>query len=238
MAMKDVYDTIKHAFRETVERRNIHDRTVSVSVPGYKDGDYPVLNGAEVKMIAEFEGVTGECSTSYPSSFTGTLAQVVEMDMENDPIQRSVYFAALNGVMNKYEMADECQSCVDSDKENCGERIAQQYVRNNGKVNCLLVGYQPYMMKALAEYFPLRVLDLDPDNIGKTHYGVTIEDGTTAYAEATRWAEVILCTGSTLTNGTIHDYIKLPKDVTFYGTTIAGVARILEIRRVCPFGRN
>jgi hypothetical protein len=144
----------------------------------------------------------------------------------------------MNAVMNKHELADECLGCGEEEEERCATHIANQYAKNNGNVNVLLAGYQPHMMKALAARFPLRVLDLEPANIGKTIFGVTIEDGITACAEATRWAEVILCSGSALTNGTFFDYVKLPKDVMFYGTTIAGAARALGLRRICPFGKN
>jgi hypothetical protein len=135
-------------------------------------------------------------------------------------------------------MADDCLSCGEEEKDKCAEHILGQYRKNNGKVNFLLVGYHLNMVKALATHFPLRVLDLDVDNIGKTFFGVTIEDGKEAYADAARWAEVIVCTGSALANGTIFDYIKLPKDIAFYGTSIAGIARIMGLKRICPYGRN
>ena len=230
MAMKDIYTTLKQVFRERVEAYSALEKTVRVEGGGQ--------SGHEVKLTAEYEGALGECWTSSPADFTGTLGEVLALDIENKPAERSIYLAVLNAVMNKYEMADDCLSCNDSDKERCAAQILQRYKRNNGKVNFLLVGYQPQMAKALATHFPLRVLDLDPENIGKEAHGVTIEDGAAAYADASRWADVILCTGSALANGTIFDYIKLPKDVSFYGTTIAAAARILDIRRVCPFGRN
>jgi hypothetical protein len=192
----------------------------------------------EVKLTARYEGAIGECYSCCPGEFTGTLSQIAALDIEGDPVARSIYIAATNAVMNKYELADECLSCDEADERRCAEQAANQYKRNNGKVNVLLAGYQPHMMETLAARFPLRVLDLDPENIGKTFFGVTVEDGKAAYADATRWAEVILCSGSSLANGTFFDYAKLPKDVAFYGTTIAGAARVFGLKRLCPFGRN
>ena len=239
MAMKDIYATIRQSFRDILDARGIHQKTAAVDVAGPEIGDAGGLpRGAEAKLIAEFEGAAGECSTSYPTAFSGTLAEVAAMDIENNATERSIYIAVLNAVMNKYELADDCLTCREADKARCADDILHRYRRANGSVNFLLAGYQPHMVKALAEHFPLRVLDLDPANIGQEACGVTIEDGAAAYASAAAWAQVVLCTGSALTNGTIHDYIKLPKDVSFYGTTIAGVSRILNIRRLCPYGRN
>ncbi|KUK31194.1 MAG: Uncharacterized protein XD63_1543 [Thermoanaerobacterales bacterium 50_218] len=52
----------------------------------------------------------------------------------------------------------------------------------------------------------MRVLDLDPDNRGKTKYGVLIEDGEKDLDEVINWAEVLLVTGSTVVNGTIVNF--------------------------------
>ena len=262
MIMKEFYYTLTKSFQELLDKRSIHEKTISVKVEyaddsvkftdsasaSKDDAVKPVGDavtsadsaayGPEAKLVARYEGVIGECYTPYPGEFTGTLAQVAALDIENDPVSRSIYLAAMNAVMNKYELADDCRSCDEDEEVRCGEQIANQYKKNNGKVNVLLAGYQPHMMKSLAERFPLRVLDLDPENIGKTFFGVTVEDGKAAYAEATRWAEVVLCSGSSLANGTFFDYVKLPKDVMFYGTTIAGAARVLGLRRTCPFGKN
>ena len=83
--------------------------------------------------------------------------------------------------------------------------------------------------------FTMRVLDLNPDNIGDVRYGVTIEDGED-YEKAIEWATVILCTGSTIINGTITHFSEAGKPVYFYGTTIAGAAVILGLQRLCAMG--
>ena len=236
--MKDVYTTIRQSFKDITDAKGMLGKTVTVRAPGHDFDAGAPPNGKEVKLVAAFEGVGGEFFTGYPGEFSGTVAELVALDMENDPVDRGIYFAGLNAVLNRYELADECLSCLEEDKDKCAEHIVRQFKKNNGSVNCLLVGYQPHMAKALAAAFPLRILDLDPDLIGSTKEGVTIEDGAAAYQDATAWAEVIVCTGSALANGSIFDYIKLPKDVQFYGTSIAGVARMLQLRRICPFGRN
>jgi len=59
---------------------------------------------------------------------------------------------------------------------------------------------------SLRHSFDVRVLDLDPDNRGKTKYGVLIEDGEKDLDEVINWAEVLLVTGSTVVNGTIVNF--------------------------------
>ncbi len=69
---------------------------------------------------------------------------------------------------------------------------------------------------------------------GSLKFGIRVEDGT-AMKEEIRdsYAELILCTGSTLCNGSIIDYLDLDKDVLFFGTTASGAAPLLGLKRVC-----
>lgn len=78
------------------------------------------------------------------------------------------------------------------------------------------------------------VLDLDPVNVGKMRYGGLVEDGSLVQNEVIHsYADLILCTGSTLCNGTIVDYMDLNVDVLFFGITLVGSAELLGLKRVC-----
>ena len=83
------------------------------------------------------------------------------------------------------------------------------------------------------EGFTIRVLDLNIENIGTDNLGVLIEDGIKHYSDVVQWADIILCTGSTIVNGTIENFVGLDKEVYFYGNTIAGPSKILGLRRIC-----
>ena len=97
-----------------------------------------------------------------------------------------------------------------------------------------LVGYQPALLQMLSESGrQVRVLDLNPANIGDVRYGVTVENGAVAREDLLTWAELILCTGSTLCNGTITDYLDLEKPVLFFGITAAGACQLMGWNRVC-----
>ena len=239
MKIEEVYKLLKLSFKSLLDERGIQDKAVNVKAAGLeganKRTDFPVLNGAEIVMTAEYEGAKGECSTSFPSHFSGTLLQVSELDIENNPHERSIFIAAMNAVMNFYELADHCVSCPESDKEKCARYIADNYKKINEDVKVLLVGYQPFMVKEFIKHFSVRILDLDQDNIGEARFSVVVEHGKDSFPDAVKWADVILCPGSSLSNGTIVDYINLPRDVTYYGATISGFARLAGLNRICPY---
>ncbi|WMJ87964.1 hypothetical protein [Anaerocolumna sp. MB42-C2] len=48
-----------------------------------------------------------------------------------------------------------------------------------------------------------------------------------------KWADLVLCTGSTICNGSIVNFLNLDKEVLFFGTTLAGAAQMLSLKRVC-----
>ena len=76
-------------------------------------------------------------------------------------------------------------------------------------------------------------MDLNPANVGKERFGITIEHGIDDMESVKEWADIILCTGSTLANASIVDYMDLDKEVIFFGTTAAGAGTILGLHREC-----
>lgn len=69
---------------------------------------------------------------------------------------------------------------------------------------------------------------------GSLKFGIRVEDGTTMKEEIRdSYAELILCTGSTLCNGSIIDYLDLDKEVLFFGTTASRAAPLLGLKRIC-----
>lgn len=88
------------------------------------------------------------------------------------------------------------------------------------------------MIERLSQSFPLRVIDLDKDNIAARRFGVLIE-GPEKTGEALLWGDMILATGSTCVNSTIVSFLG-EKPVVFYGVTVAGPAALHGYRRFCP----
>ena len=59
------------------------------------------------------------------------------------------------------------------------------------------------------------------------------DHGNFLMADAIEWADIVLCTGSTVCNGTLVDYMDLGKPTYFFGTSLAGTAELLGLKRLC-----
>ena len=97
---------------------------------------------------------------------------------------------------------------------------------------------KPAMAVALAQDYELAILDLDPDNLGRQFAGATVRDGATGLEEAAAWADVLVSTGSTLSNLSLDEVRRAAGDkpVVFFGITIAGAASLLGLERFCALG--
>ena len=87
------------------------------------------------------------------------------------------------------------------------------------------------MAEVLGAEFSLRLLDLDPDNIGTNKFGIVVE-GEESRDDVIAWADLLLVTGTTLVNNTIETFLD-KKPILFYGTTIAGAAHLMGWERFC-----
>lgn len=237
-----LYETLRAALAAALEEHGLTGWAVTVRARGLtpeeaightQRTDYPILTGKEVMLMAEFRGAMGQAFTDAPAHFEGSLDQVLALDLEGDPHSRGLFIATLNAVMKYLGRADNTVHCRDGGPELCARHMAQWVADAYGAPKIALVGFQPALIAALSQRFPLKVLDLNPDNIGKEKDGCPVLDGASGRQEAVDWADLVLCTGSTLCNGTIVDYLDLDKEVVFFGTTLAGAAPILGLKRAC-----
>ena len=197
--------------------------------------DYPILAGKEIMLQAQFGSSLGQAFTDAPSDFCGTLEQVLALEPENDPHGRRLLVAALNAVMRHTGDIDHTVHCRNEDLELCAEAHAAHIRENYGTARITLVGYQPALTARLSREFPLRVLDMNPQFVGSVKSGITIEHGNENYRDAVLdWAELVLCTGSTLCNGTFVNFVNIGKPVLFFGISGAAAARIFDLPRFCP----
>ena len=81
----------------------------------------------------------------------------------------------------------------------------------------------------------VRAVDLSPSNIGQKRFGVLVEDGRIPETSQSlcRKADLVLCTGSTVCNGSIVDFLPFKDKILFYGTTLAGAAPLMGLPRLC-----
>ena len=200
--------------------------------------DFPLLQGKELMVEAEFQGHKGQAFTSEPQVFQGTIEEILITPLRKKSNgEMAVFIATLNAVMSYLGMAEKMRHCSDEEPERCSRELCAFLKGKYGNVRVGIVGYQPAMIDHLHREFTIRVLDLNPDNIGKIKNGVLIEDGKKHKDAVIQWAELLLVTGSTVVNGTIEDYYGLEKPVLFYGNTIAGTAVLMDLKRVCYYGK-
>ena len=242
MTEKELFDLLKKEFIAILEKEKMLEDEIKITmktltpqeaIGSTKRKDYPIITGKEVMLQAEYKGAYGQAFTDAPCMFSGNLKDICTLNLAEDIYARGLFVATLNAVMNFLNKTDRTIHCKNEGPEHCADK-ATTYIKNQyGNPKITLVGYQPAMLEKLSEEFELRVLDLNRENIGQIRYNVLVEDGEETYKEAIEWADLVLCTGSTLCNGTITKYLELDKEVLFFGTTLAGAAPILKVKRLC-----
>lgn len=244
MSAEQLYDLLKTKFKEVLSENHLEEEAVTIhcralspeeAIGVTKRNDFPIIMGKDIMVQAEYRGGKGQAFTDAPADFSGTLADVADLDITNDVHARGVFIASLNAVMNALGRCKGTVHCRTDGPELCAkemEAYLDKHYANAKRIG--LVGYQPALLEMLATSdYEVRVLDLNPANVGEIRYGIKVEDGQTDRDAVMEWADLILCTGSTICNGTIVDYLNLDKKVLFFGISIAGAADILGVKRVC-----
>lgn len=197
--------------------------------------DFPLLKGKEKIVEANFRGHLGHAFTDTYGGFSGSLYQVFSMPGSNN-YRRALQVATINAVCRFLGEVKDTVHCRDQQPKECARRSAlwlQEQYPDIKKI--ALIGFQPAFADFLSKEYQLSILDLDPENIGKKVFGQQILSGTTDSLKVIRWADLVLSTGSTVVNGSIDEIIRAAgsKPVMFYGVTIAGVAWLLDLKRLC-----
>ncbi len=196
--------------------------------------DFPLLKGKEVMIQANFLDAAGQAFTDMPGTFTGTLHDILNLPLASN-FERAVLIATLNAVMRHLKLINCTVHCKDKEPQVCAQQLVEYVRQRFGNPRIAFVGLQPAMVDSLARCFSIRVLDLDPDNIGKIKSGVLIEDASNI-KEVISWADVILSTGTTMVNDTYRSVLG-DKPVVFYGVTVSGIAKIKGYEQYCYCGR-
>ena len=245
MTKKELFTKLKNGFEHLLNEYHIEDDVLSVTcraltpeeaIGKTKRTDFPILTGKDVMIQAEYKGFKGQAFTDAPAAYHGMLRDVLKLDIENHPHDRGIFIATLNAVTASLHLCVGTVHCRKDGPEYCAQDMEQFLTVNYPDIKRIaLIGYQPALLEMLSKSrYEVRVMDLNPDNIGQNRYGVTIEDGISMKNEIRdHFAELILCTGSTLCNGSIIDYLDIEPEVLFFGTSASGAAPILGLKRVC-----
>lgn len=241
----NIYDEIKEKFETIILENDLKDHKVFVTtktlspkeaIGETKRKDFPILNGKEVMIEAKFKDSVGQAFTASPSIYEGTLSEILSLDLD-DNYNKVIFVSTLNAVLKHLGVIGGTIHCKNEEPELCGEKYLDYLKKNYDNCKIALIGFQPSILEHIKDDFHVRVLDLNEDNIGKIKYDTLVEHGINDYESVVKWADIILCTGSTICNGSLVNFINLDKEVIFYGTTLAGVAYILGLKRVCFYGK-
>lgn len=237
--MTDIYSTLREKMLSLCRRENLlkspvrvraRALTVEEAIGNPEADDFPLQKGRERLMQADFSGAAGQAFTDRYGDFDGVLEDVWRMGLDNN-FRRAVFVATLNAVLRHVRQVKGTVHCRDTGPARCSLELVDYLKNRYGTVKILQAGFQPRMVESLAGEFPLRVLDMDPDNIGSEKFKIGIE-GPEKTQDAVEWADILFVTGTTLVNNTIGHFLGI-KPVIFYGTTIAGAAHLMNWDRFC-----
>ncbi len=242
------YRSLQEKFLMVATQNNLLDEDIAIQTKILKTAeaignpdrrDYPLLKGKEFLMEATFRGAKGQAYTDAPSEFAGALKDMIHLPLETTR-QRALFVATLNAVMHYLEPDLGAVHCKDNEPEECAGEIAE-FVTRSAPACIGLIGLQPAILECLATNFGARnvvCLDRDEEFRGQVKYGVPITWGSQqALVEMFAKASLVLATGSTIVNGSLVEIAHLAErsevPVYFYGTSIAGAARLMELNRLC-----
>jgi len=237
-----MYTVIKEKFERIVAENDLLDETVVIrakpltpkeAIGNPEGNDFPILKGRERMMQAEFRGSFGQAFTDMYGDFEGTLQDVLAMELTNN-YRRAIFVATLNAVMRYLGLIEGSVHCKDSGPEDCGLDLIE-FLEGHRQSRIALVGFQPVHARRCSERGELKILDMDPENVGEEKFGVVVLDGGKDTEEVLRWCDLALVTGTTVVNGTLEAILEVAGAKTvFYGVSIAGVAQMLGLERFCP----
>ncbi|MDD4571384.1 MAG: DUF364 domain-containing protein [Clostridia bacterium] len=195
--------------------------------------DYPILKGKEVMIEASFRGSKGQAFTDQPGSRSGSLKEIMELPL-NTNLERAVFIATANAMLKALNKIDKTVHCRNEEPKECAKHMVGYIKEKFGNPKIAFIGLQPGMIAELSQYFAMKAVDLDPDNIGKKFNSVIIQD-VSHTKEIIDWADIILATGSTSVNDSMEQFIG-DKPVVFFGVTISAIAYLNNLNQYCHCG--
>ncbi|WP_321400618.1 Rossmann-like domain-containing protein [Maridesulfovibrio sp.] len=205
--------------------------TTEEAIGNPEGDDFPLLRGKEKLMEAQFRGCKGQAFTDRYGNFSNTLREIAEMDLSNN-FRRAIFVSALNAVQCSLGKAERTIHCKDEGPALCAPQLGDYIEEKYGKPKLGLIGYQPAMIKALSTRFEMRIVDLDPDNIGSEKCGITVE-GPDSTSEVLDDVNLLVVTGSTIVNDTLGNFLREDKPTIFFGTTVSAAAEMMGWQRFC-----
>ncbi|MCD4755192.1 MAG: hypothetical protein K8R75_05245 [Deltaproteobacteria bacterium] len=244
-----MYEELKKALNDIATENGLMESEVNITakiltpeeaIGNTERKDFPLLQGKESLIQADFKNALGQAFTDIPKTFRGKLKEILKLRL-TDNGERALFVATLNALMRYVGIANGTIHCKDKEPELCAKEIVRVIIdKYSSDVRIGIVGFQPAIIDNFSRRLSaenLNVTDLDIDNINKIKYGVSIWDGRKMTEELFKTCDVVLATGSTIVNDSLSQLISLSnkyqKSLYLYGTTIAGAGRLLNLKRLC-----
>jgi subtilisin family serine protease len=219
-------------------KHNILDNKIEIKPAS----DYMPKRGEEVAVIADFMGEKGAAFTDEPSQYSATVSEILNFDITTNR-NRAIVVASINAILRKIKYINNSMPCTQNGALTCAQEMAfRLHKRWSEKLTIGIVGFHKEIAHAVIDKFSsgnVQISDLNYYNIGKEFIGTMILDGYKHTNKVVANNFLALVTGSTLVNDTIDSIIETSKGdnknriVIFYGVTIAGVDKLMNLRRLC-----
>lgn len=246
----DILNKSIEIIREKLKEKNFPmDTVVTSRAMGVEEAlgdpspykDFALQRGVEKLMDVEIDGHHGQSFTSSPCNWRGTVGEALSMDIDNDR-NRALSIGVINSLSSLLGLSANTVHCRDQGPQLCGEDIAKWATENTGSQDVIgIIGYQPAILSNLVKALGadrVRILDLNPANIGQVLHQVTVWDGDKDLDTMADLVSICLATGSSLVNNTADSiqetFRSRGKDLIFFGTTISGPAALLGLKHICP----
>lgn len=236
MTIAQIYEQLISKFRAIPEVSEFLNETVTVTrdftpEPALMPHTYVPFGGStpEYRVTALFRDCPGEAYTEKPSDWEGTVEEAISLPATEEEGISPITVAVINSVMSYLGL---CKGTFSSDFKTRGNYASDLYdyiKAHYGMENIVLVGYDGHIVKKFVDGgMDFWTLDRDPDNISQDRFRHIVVNSAKLNRESCfAWADVFIVTGSTLTNGTITQFLDHGTDILFYGITIAGTAKLL-----------
>ena len=151
---------------------------------------FPLARGKEHLLEATFEGSIGQAFTPQPSAWSGTVVDWLRLDPE-DPKDQPLVLAGLNALARHLQLVEgSTRHCRNEGPARCapGLRAAPSGTSRRDWLPAAggLAARHPQRGRASPGAARVRVLDLQPDNVGRMVAGVQIGDGGTGFRRSPR----------------------------------------------------
>jgi uncharacterized protein (DUF4213/DUF364 family) len=237
-------------FEKIIDRKNLNKAEIKIQARGLSPeeaigdpgrDDFPLAEGHEVMIQADFQGSYGQAFTDHPGNYEGTLEKLLNLPSNNN-YRRALKVAAMNAVLNHLGLIDRTIHCRDEGPACCAEKIVEWLEDNRPELTKLLIiGYQPAIVEECLKHYGKNVVsvtDLAEERIGKTLTdGAVIKDAASKNEKLIATADFVLATGSTVINdsmpGLLELFRKHKTEFSFFGNTIAAVSYLMALPRLC-----